>query len=1489
MNNILKLTLLAAAALPGTMSAQDVDRTKYPDYSDKVNPDYSLLRPMRKVGAKAAETRPDHYNNADTPYFPPVFNQSGGSCGSASRICYMFSHELNSFRNTDGKDPHNYYPSHFVWLLTNGNSGKDAFVQHVGVPSAATYGGQTYSSLFGYQEETNNDFGWMTGYEKWYEAMFNRMLQPSNFPVSVQSEEGREAVKNWLWNHNGDSDFHSGGIVGIGVASGGNWQPIPSTPTNDELGVTNKYYVKAWGKSVDHALTVVGYDDRIEFDLDGNGVYGEKDKDEVGAWIVVNSWGDGWCNGGFIYCPYANAGPAFAEGATKPTSYWQPEIYRVRKNYVPKRTIKIKMDYSRRSELYLSAGVSSDVNATEPEKSQAFDHFKYAGDGANGDTNPAPEIPMLGRWADGKLHTEPMEFGYDLTDLTDGFDMNKPLKYFFMIDTKSTAIGEGHVYSASIIDYVQDALGIETPFATGTDGVSIQNKGNRTIISVVVQGEGIYSPENVTIADGAIHWTSPVSSANKVTGYKVYQGDNVIATLDASATKYELTSDEAMEYGVTAVYGTKESTKVTVSSPSTAVANQIINLQKSGFSIPDVFGTKYNEATIEYWISPNSLANWNQSAGPGWGQFMFHANADGTFTAGWDTSNRANVSGVLTKGTWTHVAIVVKKNVLTVYKNGARVGGLTSSKYSGVGGFGALTFSNSNGNTSYQDAKYDEVRIWKVARTANDIKNNYKMQFGDAGLPDDLLAYYKGDLVSVGGTAMLRDHTSGQHHATLLDANYSVVASPTQPNLKTPTDLSVSINQPTSAVYAGMPVTLTATASTAAQTLTWKAASAGIDSTNAVSPTFSFPTAGDHKVSVTAKDKDGNAVTSDATITVQEAQAPDASFTFSRPTVPTGERITFLAAHPEIGYSYKWELPGADLTEGTQANVATSYGAKGNYTVRLTVTTPAGKSATTEQTITVTEVAPEADLSVSPTVVVKGETVQLTDKSVYGPTNWQWSLVSAENALVFNDRNPGFAPDKVGVFDVTLHAANGSGQGIKTLERGLIVCNADSKNGLSFSYDAARLSLTKMPLESGLKTFTIDWWMNPNGLASQANSIGDTSESLLMTTNQNGAMSVSVGGKTVNSKNDYLVNGQWHHYAVTMGSGQVRFYRDGVQINSAAIGSSTTVGELKSFVLSSDAAPMSGQIDEFRVWNKCLTATQLKSYCNEPIADIAAAEAAGLQVYYQFNQSSGDVTDATSNANTGTRTGFGPEGDAWALSKGVFSLNFADKASNNNSRLKNNKSSFTHTADLVNTTKETCTAISNWTVENTTVGKQQTGCHVDADRSGYMCFVTTEDGFDDVIKDHKVYQTITVPAGTYAFTANYGTYEGAGKGSYLVVANGTGLPNTADLLTSGAAFTELQDKSSDVTSNTVYFTVKEETTLSLGLLVNMGASSALCFNSFEVTRYTYVEPVIPDGIDEAVTTIENHGSAIYDLSGRRVTNPVKGGVYVIGGKKVIVK
>ena len=49
-----------------------------------------------------------------------------------------------------------------------------------------------------------------------------------------------------------------------------------------------------------------------------------------------------------------------------------------------------------------------------------------------------------------------------------------------------------------------------------------------------------------------------------------------------------------------------------------------------------------------------------------------------------------------------------------------------------------------------------------------------------------------------------------------------------------------------------------------------------------------------------------------------------------------------------------------------------------------------------------------------------------------------------------------------------------------------------------------------------------------------------------------------------------------------------------------------------------------------------------------------------MLVYYDFNQSGGDVIDRSGNGKDGVRSGFGPDGDAWGLSTGVFSLYLGD-------------------------------------------------------------------------------------------------------------------------------------------------------------------------------------------------------------------------------------
>ena len=52
---------------------------------------------------------------------------------------------------------------------------------------------------------------------------------------------------------------------------------------------------------ISHALTVVGYNDSVWCDLNGNG---RKDPGESGAFKAANSWGNGWGNDGFIWILY---------------------------------------------------------------------------------------------------------------------------------------------------------------------------------------------------------------------------------------------------------------------------------------------------------------------------------------------------------------------------------------------------------------------------------------------------------------------------------------------------------------------------------------------------------------------------------------------------------------------------------------------------------------------------------------------------------------------------------------------------------------------------------------------------------------------------------------------------------------------------------------------------------------------------------------------------------------------------------------------------------------------------------------------------------------------------------------------------------------------------------------------------------------------------------------------------------------------------------
>ena len=1487
-----------------------IDRSVFPNLKYDVTPkaqpaDYVARRKARKV---KSQLPPFVYNGQDK-YFPPIFNQDGGSCGSAAAIGYQFTHEINSYRDADASLSENQYPSHFTWLMAYQTSDTEGMAKGNGIPNVPTYGGRTYSRLFGSQTHDDPDYGWMQGYDKWYSAMWNRVSYDISFPPT-NTPEGRQELKEWLYNHCGDETMHSGGVAGIGVAAYGTWAAIPNSAANKAAGVVGMKYVQAWGDTYNHALTVCGYDDRIEFDLDGDGKVGEVEEDEVGAWIIANSWGDGWENKGFIYCPYK-----FCYSVGNDTWSWTPGAHVIRQDYRPLRTIKLLMDYSRRSELLLSVGISENVNATKPEKIIPLEHFRYAGNTLGAD--PAPEVPMLGRWVDG-IHSEPMEFGYDLTDLTATVDRTKPLKYFFKVTTKSNAIGSGQIYKASIINYEIENEGVEIPF--DQKNVSIKNNGRETTISVVVPGEQLYPPTNLVGEDGMLVWSAPQKGSLTLTGYHVYVGNKLLAQLPPEKTYYTLEEDTSGSFTVKAVYQAGQYGMESAASNTVMLqipehgANCIASFTEGGITIPNAISEIMSKATIEFWMRSTKNVSYTHQVGPGWGKFLFHNDNNGTVSVGWESNStdRLNVSNVFS-GTprWVHIAIVINGNVLTLYVNGVRKGSITSKTYSGLTAFGDLQFGHTSEN-QWWNGDLDEIRVWKTVRTQAEIRNNMYFPIAAPSLQSDLLVYLPMDTIQVDGKTLLHEWVSGKH-ATFHVGTHEVVESeaPFTGKLPTPT-LTIAENETTH--LAGIPFQLTAQTTLNVTNWSWTTTDSDQCETcspietqclmfRGMTPTFTFAETGTYNIMCTATYADGSTLTAEKEITVVAGEVPVAAFEVLNDTLPAGDRFSFVNHSQGSGCTYLWSMPGAEVEQLSGTNATALYPTTGTFPVTLTVTNPYGSNSITKE-VTVRESAPNARFDLSETAIMLGDVVQLIDDSRYSPLTWQWQLDNGSRVLTIDEQSPYVVPTAPGIYDVGLYVTNQLGNHSLVRKRYLIVSNDDPVSCLNFT-GTETLQLP-CPFTEEQKALTLEWWMRPQqyqGSVSISSSQGNLSTSV----DAQGMLRVSLGSRTAQSADGFIIKGEWHHYAMTYSSGTVKFFRDGILFSTSSTKLATRMPALGTITMGQDG--FSGQIDELRLWGAAFTEEKLKTYCNQHIGDVQEAQTTdNLLLYYDFNQNGGDVLDRTSNACNAQRIGFGPDGDAWNSALGVFTLDTQALMHGDISSkyLTNYKNPFTTASGTVNPNNSSRflklamkTTRSKWQDANAVVsGSIITGAHIDTSHHNDIQFETQWSGFATPLLDYRLWQAVTLPAGKYRFSITPGDVDDM-QTSRLVVCEGKTMISDAECEEKAIAWCKLME-------GTVSFTLTEETEVSLGIIVNLTGQSSFGINAFKLEGST-IEPLTPsdpDGIQSPIQNskfkIQSNEASVYDLSGRKISvhssgnsklstlnSQLKKGVYIIDNKKVL--
>jgi len=440
--------LLPLLLLPMLISAQITDKKNKPAVAA-----YSELQPMSAYDSlmlsqlpefKADQNAlrrllPNSVDNSTLPWFRPLVAQVGLECGQASSIGVVFTYEMAFARQVPANIPENQYTTHFTYNFINGgsNAGINYYesyeiIKKAGNPTIAQYGGMA----------PGGPSMWMNGYNKYYNAMHNRVSEV--YSIKVNTAEGIQTLKNWIYDHANGS---TAGGVGCFYAEFSN-PPTLLPPGTPEAG---KHVIPSWGNSANHAMSICGYNDLIcwdynndgqytnHIDINGDGIVDVRDW-EIGGFKMANTYGSisGWGDQGFAYMMYKSVADQFQQGGI-----WNNTvvIIDVKQDHQPQLTAKIQLSHSCRSKLKVTVGVSADPLATQPEQILHFPIFDFQG-GCQ---------PMQGNGL-----PENIEFGLDLNPLLVHIEPGTEARFFLMIEENDPLNNDsGSLMSFSLMDYTQ--------------------------------------------------------------------------------------------------------------------------------------------------------------------------------------------------------------------------------------------------------------------------------------------------------------------------------------------------------------------------------------------------------------------------------------------------------------------------------------------------------------------------------------------------------------------------------------------------------------------------------------------------------------------------------------------------------------------------------------------------------------------------------------------------------------------------------------------------------------------------------------------------------------------------------------------------------------------------------------------------------------------------------------------------------------------------
>ncbi len=454
------------------------------------------LKPTMKT--RGPLTLPVSVDNSTLPYFRPLFTQSGLECGQASSIGLGLTYELDAKRGVPANLPQNQCATYFTYDFINGGSDAGVsflesweIVKRCGNPSVLDYGGLSFGG----------PARWMSGYSKYYNAMHNRITDVYSIPLNTI--EGINMLRSWIYNHMGETG--AGGVAHFYSQYGNVTSQLPAgTPD------AGKYVITSWGSSPNHAMTILGYNDSIRWDYNGDGQFtnnidinGDGIVDvrdwEIGGFKIANTYGNvtNWADQGFSYAMYKS----FAENPAS-GGIWDNLAYiaYAKQDLSPKLTMKVTLKHTCRNKIKIIAGVAKNLSATEPEVTLNLPIFDFQGGDKymQGGTTEADKT---------------IEFGLDATPLLSEITSGQPAKFFLMLEEDDPLnLATGLIVSYELIDYTSGVVSIP---CSGSN-VPIVDNGLTTLTIIAAINVNQPAIVNTSLPEARIY--EPFSQQMNATG-----------------------------------------------------------------------------------------------------------------------------------------------------------------------------------------------------------------------------------------------------------------------------------------------------------------------------------------------------------------------------------------------------------------------------------------------------------------------------------------------------------------------------------------------------------------------------------------------------------------------------------------------------------------------------------------------------------------------------------------------------------------------------------------------------------------------------------------------------------------------------------------------------------------------------------------------------------------------------------------------------------